>query len=83
MTGLAQGADLLLAEASFVQGEHNPADLHLTGADAGLIARSAGVRRLVLTHVPPWHDPATAQAEAQAASGQPCEVAASGATYDV
>lgn len=80
---LAVGADLLLAEASFVQGEANPADLHLTGHEAGLLARGAGARRLLLTHVPPWHDRAVAQAEAQEAYRQPCEVAVSGATYDV
>ena len=39
---LADGADLLLAEASFRTGDDNPPDLHLTGADCG---RAAATRR--------------------------------------
>ena len=35
---LADGADLLLAEASFRHGEENPDDLHLTGREAGEVA---------------------------------------------
>ena len=62
---LAAGADLLLAEASFRSGDDNPPDLHLTGADCGRAAAHRGVGRLVLTHVPPWYDPAMAVAEAK------------------
>jgi len=28
--------------------------MHLSGFDAGRIAAQAGVRELVLTHIPPW-----------------------------
>ncbi len=79
----ATGADVLLAEASFETGADNPPDLHLTGADCGRTAARAGVGRLVLTHVPPWHDPAVAEAEARAEWSGPVEVARAGATYDV
>ena len=61
----AAGAHLLLAEASFRSVDDNPPDLHMTGADCGRTAARAGVERLVLTHVPPWHDPVDAEAEAQ------------------
>jgi ribonuclease Z len=49
---LAEGADLLLCEATFLEPE---ADLavafgHLTARQAATIAREAGARRLVLTH---------------------------------
>ena len=77
------GADVLLAEASFETGVDNPPDLHLTGADCGRTAARAGVGRLVLTHVPPWHDPAVAEAEARDQWSGPIEVARAGATYDV
>ena len=79
----AAGADLLLAEASFQTGDDNPPDLHLTGADCGRTATAAGVGRLVLTHIPPWHDPAVAEAEARGEWAGPLDVARAGATYVV
>ena len=54
----ARDADLFLCEASFLEGAPNPPDLHLTGAEAGRTATGAGSQRLLLTHIPPWHDPA-------------------------
>jgi ribonuclease BN (tRNA processing enzyme) len=80
---VAAGADLLLAEASFETGGDNPPDLHLTGADCGRTASRAAVGRLVLTHVPPWHDPGVAEAEARAEWSGPVALARAGATYDV
>jgi ribonuclease BN (tRNA processing enzyme) len=79
----ATGADVLLAEASFETGADNPPDLHLTGADCGRTATRAGVGRLVLTHVPPWHDPAVAEAEARGEWSGPVELARAGATYAI
>jgi ribonuclease BN (tRNA processing enzyme) len=80
---LADGADLLLAEASFVDGEDNPADLHLTGRQAGEAAMAAGVSHLVLTHVPPWNDRETALAEARSAFDGTTSLATSGRSIDV
>jgi ribonuclease BN (tRNA processing enzyme) len=80
---LAAGADLLLAEASFLAENANPPDLHLTGADCGVAAARGDVGRLVITHVPPWYDPAVAVADAKVAYAGPIEVATSGATWDV
>ncbi len=65
LTDLASGADVLVCEASFRDGETNPPDLHMTGSECGLTAAAAGVGRLVLTHIPPWHDPQAALAEAR------------------
>jgi ribonuclease BN (tRNA processing enzyme) len=78
---LAAGSDLLLAEASFVEGADNPADLHLTGYEAGRLAADAGVGRLVVTHVPPWHDADAARADAARAYAGPCDLARPGASY--
>jgi ribonuclease BN (tRNA processing enzyme) len=78
---LAEGADLLLAEASFRDGDDNPASLHLTGAQAGEVAARAGARRLVLTHVPPWHDSDGMLAEAGTVYDGPAELAVAGAVY--
>ena len=79
----AAGADLFLSEASFEAGADNPPDLHLTGADGGAVAARAGTKRLVLTHVPPWHDPEEALAEAVALYGGPAELARAGAVYEL
>lgn len=83
LVDLAKGADLLLAEAAFVEGADNPVDLHLTGTQAGRAAHDAGVGRLVLTHIPPWHDREIALAEARSTYAGPIELASTGASYDV
>jgi len=80
---LARDADLFLAEASFRSVDSSPPDLHLTGAEGGAIATRAGARRLVLTHVPPWHDPQEALAEARTTFAGPSELARPGAVYDL
>jgi ribonuclease Z len=49
---LAEGADLLVIEATFLESERALAEQagHLTAAQAATIAREAGARRTVLTH---------------------------------
>lgn len=79
----AREADLFLCEASFLEGAPNPPDLHLTGREAGSTAARAGSRKLVLTHVPPWHDREQVLAEAAEVYDGPLELARVGATYDV
>lgn len=83
LDAIADRADLLLAEASFRSGDDNPVSLHLTGADSGGTAARAGVRRLVLTHVPPWFDPADALAEARSAYDGPVDLARPGAVFEI
>jgi ribonuclease BN (tRNA processing enzyme) len=83
LVALADGADLLLAESAFVEGGANPVDLHLTGKQAGAVAAEAGVGRLVLTHIPPWHDPEVCLSEAREAYAGPLEAAVAGATYSL
>ena len=80
---VARNADLFLCEASFRDGIKEPADLHLTGREAGEHARLAGVRRLLVTHVPAWYDPDDAVGEASLAYAGPIEAARSGAQYDI
>lgn len=64
LDGLARGADVVLAEASWTHAENRPRDLHLSGVEAGRLARTAGAGRLLVTHVPPWTDAAAVLAEA-------------------
>lgn len=85
LVDIARDADLALFEASFQAGRDDaaPADLHLTAGEAGTYARRAGVRRLVITHLPPWNVAATSRAAAGEAFDGPVEMARPGATYDV
>lgn len=55
VAALAQGADVLLAEAGWGTGTGTPG-YHLTARQAGELAQRAGVGRLVLTHLAPWAD---------------------------
>ncbi|WP_028659063.1 MBL fold metallo-hydrolase [Nocardioides insulae] len=80
---LAKGADLFLVEASFREGDDNPPSLHLTGAEAGQYATEAVSKRVVVTHVPPWHDAAEILAEAKQTYSGPIELARSGAVYEI
>ena len=80
---VARGADLLLAEASFVEGRDELRGIHLTGRRAGETARDAGAARLVLTHIPAWTDPATVLGEAREVFTGPVETATPAGRYDV
>jgi ribonuclease BN (tRNA processing enzyme) len=73
---VARGAQLFLCEATWAGelADRTPG-LHLTGAEAGRIAREAGVGRLVLTHVAGATDRAQVLAEARATFGGPVELA--------
>lgn len=83
LVGLAAGADLLLAEATWTDDDSRPPDLHLSGLQAGRLAADAGVGRLLLTHVAPWTDPQAVLAEARRAYAGPVELAAAGGHYAV
>lgn len=81
---LARDADLLLAEASFVEGRDDDArGIHLTGRRAGEAAAEAGARRLVLTHLPPWNDPEVVLAEARQTYPGPIALAATGQVHEL
>lgn len=80
---LADGADLLLAEASFQEGREDVRGVHLTGRRAGQVAADAGAARLLLTHLPVWTEPDVVRAEARSAFTGPVEVVAQGQQFDV
>jgi len=75
---LAADADLLLSEASFMDIDDNPPDLHLTARQAGEYATRAGVGQLVLTHLVPWYDRERSLAEAAESYCGPLSAATSG-----
>lgn len=81
VVALAQDADLLLAEAAFVEGRDEVRGIHLTGLRAGAVAHEAGARRMLLTHIPSWNDPAVSLAEARGTYGGPVDLAEQGAVH--
>jgi ribonuclease BN (tRNA processing enzyme) len=82
LVSVAEGADLLLCEASFEEGPANPPGLHLTGRQAGEHAAAAGVGRLLVTHVPAWVDAEAQLADARTAFAA-AELVAPGAVFDI
>ncbi|MGZ5405215.1 MAG: MBL fold metallo-hydrolase [Nocardioides sp.] len=83
LDAVARDVDVLLAEASFRARVKNPPHLHLTGVECGEAAARAGARRLLITHVPPWHDRNEALAEARSAYDGPIELARSGGVHEI
>jgi len=79
---LARNSDLFLCEASFHEGRDFFPDVHLTGREAAEHAERAEVPRLLLTHIPPWNDPARTLSEAADFPGR-VDLACPGATYDI
>lgn len=77
---LGPGLDLALCEATFLS-EREGSLPHMSARQAGLNARDAGVRRLVLTHLWPGVDRDAARAEAAAAFGGPVELAEIGREF--
>lgn len=81
---LARGADLFLAEASYVDEVPEDSRRSLTSArQAGLQATEAGARHLLLTHLMPGTDPAAAQVAARAGYDGELGVATSGLVFDL
>jgi ribonuclease BN (tRNA processing enzyme) len=81
---LARGADALLCEAALRDGDaNNPPELHLTAGEAGDHAKRAGVRRLIVTHVPPWFDRETQTAAARRTFPGEVLTAVPDATYEI
>jgi ribonuclease BN (tRNA processing enzyme) len=79
----ARDAELLLAEATLADPDQGDDVVHMSAAEAGRLAREAGVERLVLTHISDELDLERARSLAAEAFGGPVEVASEGATYEV
>lgn len=69
---VADGVDLLVVEATFLEAERDVAEAagHLTAAHAARLAVAAGARRAVLTHISPRY-PGTEAHEAEARRAAP------------
>lgn len=81
---MARGADVLLAEASWTHDPANrPANVHLSGTEAGELATRAGVGELLLTHIPPWTSREDVIAEAKAAFAGPVHAVLPGEHFEI
>ena len=81
---LFHNATLVLADSAFVDGRDDAQGIHLSGSRAAQAAVDAGgVRRLMLTHIPPWNDPAVCRAQAAAVWPGEVELAEADAVYEL
>lgn len=81
---LAEGADVFLCEASYMDGADNPPGLHMTGREAGEIAAKAGVGRLLLTHlVLAWGGEAATHDAAASVFGGRIDIVRPGQRYEI
>ena len=78
---LCRGADLLVAEATYVRPYELPPGIHMWGDEAGQLACKAEAKRLLLTHV--WGSIPVEDAVREAAENWdgPIEAAGEGQTY--
>jgi ribonuclease BN (tRNA processing enzyme) len=83
LVDLASGVDVLLAEASWTHAADRPPGLHLSGREAGELAKRSGAARLLVTHVPPWTEAEAVLAEARAEYPGDAVLVRQGSTYRI
>jgi ribonuclease BN (tRNA processing enzyme) len=76
-------ADVLICEATYVDGVEAAPGVHLWAREAGQVARDAGAKRLVLTHIWTTFDPEQAVREAAEVYDGPVEAAVEGNRYTI
>ncbi|WP_288832465.1 MBL fold metallo-hydrolase [uncultured Corynebacterium sp.] len=80
----ARGADVFLCEAAWgPTSEGKAPGMHLSGQEAGRIAREAGVGKLVLVHIQPWSDPEETRAAASAEFDGEIAIGRAGDVFDL
>lgn len=81
---LARDADVFLCEASWTHDPGNrPEGVHLSGTEAGQVARMANVRELLITHIPPWTPREEILAEVRAEYAGPVTLVEPGQVFAV
>ena len=83
LAALGPGLDVALCEATFLSDQEGSVPGHLSARQAGAMARSAGVGRLVLTHLWPTVSVEASASEGSAAFGSPVHVARPGDVVSV
>jgi arylsulfatase len=80
----ARGVDVFLCEATWGETcEGKIPGMHICGQDAGMIAAAAGVKKLIVTHIPPWADKDATLAAAARYYDGPIELGVPGMQIDI
>lgn len=80
----ARDADLFLCEAAWgPSAEGKTPGMHLSGEEAGQVAREAGVKKLVVVHIQPWADREATVAAAAREFGGETILGQAGATFQI
>ncbi|MFT7475065.1 MAG: ribonuclease BN (tRNA processing enzyme) [Verrucomicrobiales bacterium] len=79
--GFESPIDLMVYEASLRVEMEDLGIPHVSGRHVGINAAAAGIRHLVLTHLPPGEDPDERAAAAAASFSGPIDIAAPGRTF--
>jgi ribonuclease BN (tRNA processing enzyme) len=82
LAGFASGADLMVMEAALLEKDKSPTAPHVSAKDAGRIAKEAGVRRLLVTHLLPEYNPEDVMGEVRE-SYPSAEMIEEGQSYEV
>lgn len=80
----ARDADVFLCEATWgASCDGKIPGMHICGQDAGRIAAAAGVKKLIVTHIPPWTDTEATLAAAARFYDGPIELGVPGMQIDL
>ncbi|WP_339252271.1 MBL fold metallo-hydrolase [Sporosarcina sp. FSL W8-0480] len=79
----ARDTDLLISEANLYEEHLGKSPGHMAGSEAGKLAKMAGVRGLLLTHLPLHGDPTEILHAASKVYDGPAELAVVGKVYEV
>ncbi|MBS2968275.1 MBL fold metallo-hydrolase [Metabacillus sp. KIGAM252] len=77
----AEGADLLISECNFYAGQDGKSAGHMNSLDAAAIARDAGVKQCILTHLPHFGNHEELLAEAKTLYKGSLSLASKGLTW--
>src|SRR5690606_8849205 len=77
----SKDADLLVCECNLYSGNDGSISGHMTSTEAGKIAKEAGVKKLLLTHLPHYGNHADLVAQASIEYDGPVELAKEGWTF--
>lgn len=78
----ANDADLLICECNLYKNQDGSASGHLNSTDAAVVARDAGVKHLLLTHLPHYGNISELLEDAKKVYGGKSELASSGWTWE-